>query len=51
MEIKINLIRKNEPSKNKVETKKIIRDDHHNYVNINLNIDSVEVKSKSRDEV
>ena len=51
MEIKINLIRKNEPSKNKVETKEIIRDDHHNYVNINLNIDSVEVKSKSRDEV
>ena len=32
MEIKINLKRKNEPSENKVETKKLIRDDRDNYV-------------------
>ena len=48
MEIKINLKRKNEPFDNKNETTKLIRDNSNNYVNINLNIDSVEVKSMFR---
>ena len=48
MEIKINLKRKNEPFDNKNETTKLIRDNSNNYVNINLNIDSVEIKSMFR---
>ena len=51
MEIKINLKRKTGPSKDKVETRKLIGDDHNNPVNINWNIDSVEIKSMSEDEV
>ena len=47
IEIKINLKGKNESSKNKAERKKLIRDDHENYVNINYNTDSGEIKSMS----
>lgn len=47
IEIKINLKGKNESSKNKAERKKLIRDDHENYVNINYNADSGEIKSMS----
>lgn len=47
IEIKIKLKGKNESSKNKAERKKLIRDDHENYVNINYNADSGEIKSMS----
>ena len=47
----MSLERKTEPSENKVETEKLIRDNNNNYVNINRNIDSVKIKSMSNDEV
>ena len=51
IEITINLERKNEPSENKDEIKKFIKDDRDNYVNINRNIDTVEIKNMSKNEV
>ena len=51
METKIHLKRKIEPSENKTETKKLIRENCNNYVNINCNIELVEIKSLSQDEV